>query len=444
MLALAVVAAVLVVLHVRAVTVLAPDEQAHIDYFFRAPGLQPVVSGTKLSEQAMREEACRGVPNPSWSPPPCDSQVLRPEQFDFYGYDTAYIHPASYYDLTAILARPVQWAFGLHSLVTAGRLVGVLWLAAGLLLTYLVARRLGASPLSTLGILLMAASTPSVLLASATINPDNANLLVGAAVLYLVLIWEERPSKWWLLGIAAVVAVSVRLTNAIVLPAMALYVLMHAVGAETDRRVGEGDHETDGSRLSGAVRPEPRLAIRAAAILCLAGLPLAMGWMLAVRLNATLDPGLQPMNQYLAKLSPSFSVSDVLSALTVYVPPIQPPYVPPPLRGPWVHAIAQVGMGLLAAGMVAPALFSWAEKRLRSLALATLVVAILGGPLVALFYFVSLHQVIPVPTRYGMALLPTVLALTAVALRPRWSGIAIAGFGAAACCTTAASLALGA
>lgn len=227
--ALVLVPAVLVVLHVVAYPRLSPiDEQMHIDYLSRAPGVQPVVSGTQLGQLAMREEACRGIDS-GFMPPPCDSPTLSPAQFELGGYDTAYIHPPTYYSLTAILARGLRSVTGLSSLVTAARLVGALWLATGLLVTYAAGRALGASRAALVGMALLAASLQAVLFFSATVTPDVGSLLVGGLALWLVLLWEKHPSRWWLPPLAGLVAVAIKLQNAAVVLVLVLYLLLGAV-----------------------------------------------------------------------------------------------------------------------------------------------------------------------------------------------------------------------
>src|SRR3984957_19412590 len=133
---LVVVPLFLVALHVRAYTKLSPiDELEHIDYMFRSPGLHPVVAGTKLVEPAMREEACRGLDS-VYPTPPCSTRKLDVSVFQDQGYDTAYIHPPTYYDITWAAGVVVKHATGTKSWVTAWRLVGAPWLAAGLVLSY--------------------------------------------------------------------------------------------------------------------------------------------------------------------------------------------------------------------------------------------------------------------------------------------------------------------
>jgi hypothetical protein len=223
---LVVVPVLLVSLHVRTYTKLSPiDELQHIDYMFRSPGLHQVKAGTQDSQAAMREEACRGI-DAVFSAPPCTDKTLKPAQFQDQGYDTAYIHPPTYYDVTWVAGEAVK-ATGTKSSVTAWRLVGALWLAAGLLLTYAAGVRMGASRLALLGLLILLASAPSILQTNSTVSPDAASTFIGGAALYLLCLWE-RAGRWrWaaLVGIGFV-GTAIKIQDAIVVMLIALYFVL--------------------------------------------------------------------------------------------------------------------------------------------------------------------------------------------------------------------------
>ena len=160
---LVLVPVLLVSLHVRAYTKLSPiDELQHIDYMFRSPGVHQVIAGTKDSEPAMREEVCGGI-DAVITLPPCTSKTLVPAQFQDQGYDTAYVHPPTYYDATWAVGKVVKPLSGAKNWVTVWRLLGALWLAAGLLLTYAAGMRFGVNRLALVGLLVFLASAPSII-----------------------------------------------------------------------------------------------------------------------------------------------------------------------------------------------------------------------------------------------------------------------------------------
>lgn len=429
--ALVLVPAVLVVLHVVAYPRLSPiDEQMHIDYLSRAPGVQPVVSGTQLGQLAMREEACRGIDS-GFTPPPCDSPTLSPAQFELGGYDTAYIHPPTYYSLTAILARGLRSVTGLSSLVTAARLVGALWLATGLLVTYAAGRALGASRAALVGMALLAASLQAVLFFSATVTPDVGSLLVGGLALWLVLLWEKHPSRWWLPPLAGLVAVAIKLQNAAVVLVLVLYLLLRAV-----RR-----WRPEGGSSGRLVRSPHLLALLAlgAAAVVVAGV-----WSGLVAAGARVDPNDLPMSALGA--THTFPLHGVVLALGGFLPPTDPAYVPAALAAAPALSYAKVTAWVLIAGVVSWAVFAveanggaaggaassgavQAGSRLVDLARAVLVVAILGAPLFVVLNYVLYRQYYDVPPRYGMTLLPAMLVLAAAAARRRWAQWTMLGAG---------------
>jgi 4-amino-4-deoxy-L-arabinose transferase-like glycosyltransferase len=133
----------------------------------------------------MREEACRGIDSP-FKPPPCNSN-LTPDQFQEQGYNTAAVHPPGYYFATAAVASILVAVHGTHDLVTAGRLVGILWLGLGLALTWFAARRLGSGTAARTAVIMMVASAPAVVYYDSIINTDAAAIFAGALVLWATL-----------------------------------------------------------------------------------------------------------------------------------------------------------------------------------------------------------------------------------------------------------------
>ena len=96
--------------HVARYTQLSPfDESRHIDYMARIYEDGTVVKlGDKLGLTAMRLEACRGVDVAGFTPPPCASRRLVPEDFRDEGYDNAVNNPPLYYLTTGAVAEAVK------------------------------------------------------------------------------------------------------------------------------------------------------------------------------------------------------------------------------------------------------------------------------------------------------------------------------------------------
>src|SRR5680860_1387970 len=100
--------------------------------------------------------------------PTCDDRVVEPDSGEPEELQYLFQHPPTYYAVTAALVPVVQALGDVQDFVLAARLVGVLWLAAGLAAAWVVGRQLGAPRLALGGILLLAISTPAA-------NPATAN-----------------------------------------------------------------------------------------------------------------------------------------------------------------------------------------------------------------------------------------------------------------------------
>lgn len=430
----------LVSLHVHAYTKLSPiDELQHVDYMFRSPGIHPVIAGTLDSEPAMREEACRGI-EAVFTLPPCSAKTLVPSEFQDQGYDTAYIHPPTYYDVTWAAGEVLKGATGAKSWVTVWRLVGALWLAAGLLLTYSAGLRMGASRLPLVGLLLLLASAPSILQTNSTVTPDAASTFVGGAVLYLACRWE-RGGKWrWtaLVGIGFV-GTAFKIQDAIVVMMIAIYFLLRAknepatgisVAAEAPGSTALTESNSapvpaGGLRL--ATRPSVGLLwntwTKGVGILVITSGAIAAAWTVLQRVTETINPNNLLVNKQF--VVSSISLQEIASTFGVFLAPVPGAYIPASTQNVWTTDAVSVLSWLLIAGVVGGALFVARTRALAALARATLIAALFGGPIFVVLNFLTMSQYIPMPTRYGFTLLPGMVVCTADAVRARWVGVCV-------------------
>ena len=160
------------------------DELQHYDYALKAPS-----GGVRVGEQygleAMRVVACRGIDLPGWAPgtpwlSECGDPLPDPARSHSNGYNTAYLHTPVYYSATAAVGEAVLLG-GVDSSLAAYRLVGAVWLAAGLVVVWyaLGMARVGAGGRAAVVGLL--GVSPVVVHGSAFVNPDAAGLLGGAS-----------------------------------------------------------------------------------------------------------------------------------------------------------------------------------------------------------------------------------------------------------------------
>jgi hypothetical protein len=439
-LVLVIVPVLLVSLHVRAYTKLSPiDELQHIDYLFRSPGVHQVIAGTKDSTPAMREEVCRGI-DAVITLPPCSSKTLVPAEVQDQGYDTAYAHPPTYYDITWAVGKVVKPLTGDKSWVTTWRLLGALWLAAGLLVTYAAGLRMGVDRLPLLGLLVLLAAAPSIIETNSTVTPDATSTFVGGAALYLTSRWQEGGRWRWmtLVGIGFV-GTAFKVQNAIVVMMIAIYLLLSArsgaVPAPNEDR-DTADLETiqasagAGPLLHGAGWPRRLLYnanVRGAGILVATTAAIGGAWTILQRATETIDPNKLLVNQQF--VVSSITLQQIASTFGAFLAPLPGAFVPGVSHNAFTDDMVSLLSWLLIAGVVGGAVFLARTPRMASLARATLITALFAGPIFVVLNYVSMSQYIPLPTRYGFALLPAMVLCTADAIRTRWAALGTLGAG---------------
>ncbi len=409
LLILVVVPLVLVGLHLSAYPQLSPaDEQAHADYVVRAPGLLPVVSGDRWSEEVLRAEACRGIDS-GFVPPPCDSPVLRPEQFELLGYNTAYIHPPTYYNATAIVADVLVAVGAAGEVFGAARATGALWLIAGMLVAWWSARNLGASRRSTLGALMLVMGAPGIVLMSSTITPDASNMLVGAVIVAAVIKADKGLSRWTVVCLVAAGLISsgIKLQNVIGLAPPFLYLVLRAAA---DARAME-----PGRRIVSALRSRFALS---AGLLVVPAAVVAVGWSAVWAAAAEVPPDELPAAGLLA----GDPLGLAYLAFGDFLPPTAFYQAESLVRLPvlaWSQVTDWLIIGALFTAIVAAAVTGLSTGRLRELSAwswACVVAGVLGGPVLVALSYLTLGTAFPIPERYGATMLiPMILVVAGIA-----------------------------
>ncbi|PVU82114.1 hypothetical protein DDP54_02805 [Cellulomonas sp. WB94] len=407
---LIVVAVTTVALHVHIYTKVGPiDELQHIDYLYKSPAL--VAPGDRIGQDAMREEACRGLDYPGFPLPACSTgTVYRPGDFQEKGYNTASANTPLYYSITHGLATVLLRVTGMTSLVTAGRAVGGLWLGVGLLMTYFAGQRLGAGRWQLAALLIVIACAPAVVYPSATITPDAATFAVGAAVLWVALWWEKRPQRRWpMIVIVTALALAMKMTNIVVIGAIGLYMLLRLIQLHLPRQNDSEDVAPDES-------PAGRSWIIGGTALASSALVVTLGWLAVQHALTHGDLSDIPMNQQFT--ATTLVVSPLVGNLGNWITPLSNAWAS--VGNPELTTVLQrLGQLLIAAGLIATALFGERSLRIRTMAWACLATAFVGASvfIVASFYAQSVY--VPPPARYGYTLVPMMVALTATCIRTR-------------------------
>jgi hypothetical protein len=393
-------------LHTRAVTPLSYlDEFDHLDSLHRATHLQIVRRGEYVSQQTVREGACRGLVETQM--PPCGLQTYRPQDLAFGPYNSADVHPPTYYFVTAAVAVALERTHAARDFVDAGRLAGVGWLAVGLVLVNLLARRMGASRLAALGVSLTIGSSLGVVQAVTHISPDNSSLAAGAGVSLLTLAVDRRTTAPTVAGLLCmgIIATLLRVNNVLVVGASALYLLFRA--ATTGERRA--------SRVTVAV---------AAVASCTA---VIVAWLAIHRAMAIAPDDVYPSYRYFHSLH--LHPQDIFKEIEFPFAPTAAQYLEAPFKHEAPRFLAWADSVLLSAGMVGAALYPRLRDPRRALGVAALASLLTAGPLLVLGTYVTAHVFIDAAPRYTLSLLPAVGATLASLARDRLSSLALLAFG---------------
>lgn len=408
------IASLLIGLHVRAYTMVSPiDELQHIDYMEKASRGHVVARGERIGQYALRSEACRGIDAPAPPIPPCDDPVLLPIEFQEEGYNTASIHPPLYYAASGAIGRLARALPVVDDLITGARLAGALWLSGALALLWLAMADLGVGRAARTALLVILACSPTVLHASATVNPDAMSLLAGSAMLLATLRWESGRWPSWVPIAIAGLAILAKSTNVVAIGAVILYLLASRLATWHRARRARTDLADEVEPASPELGPSIRLVggLLGAVVL------ISLVWVIYQGSIALLPNDQIPMSQRFAvdRITPSH----IIGQLGAGISPLQAPYIPAVLRTSYVVTAVGVVDAALLAGAVIGAVFGAIGDRRRSIGLAALGSMVVVGPLFVLVNFVFAGAFVQVPSRYGLSIVPMGLAAASVALDRR-------------------------
>jgi hypothetical protein len=423
----------LVGLHVHRYTQVSPiDELQHIDYMEKVVRGHLVRAGDKFGQPAMREEACRGIDAPLDAElPPCHSSTFHPKDFQEAGYNTAYIHPPTYYAIEGSLGWVLQQLTGASSLVTTARLVGTLWLAVFTICMWFLMGEFAIPRLARATVIVLVLTAPTVLHASATVQPDGSALAAGAAMLLATLRWEQRRWHWIVPALVGAAAVSLKVTNGLVVGLCVLYLVF--------RYVEERIAEREAARVATPV-PSPdaeaspiALRTRVVNVACIVGVVVlaALAW--SVLQHAIQKfPGTDLPTNKVYEVS-SFPFHAFFDSLGSGFSPFQHPYLPALTTTRATLRASMIVNGVLLAGTVFGAVWAGRGSRLRALGGASLVAMLVVGPVFMLTDYLGFGVYYPggIAPRYGLSIVPAAALVASLCLaRSRWLRYGAAGFAA--------------
>jgi hypothetical protein len=202
------------------------DEYAHLDYVVRLTKGELPVTGDRLDPRTLRIEACVRIDAPKSSKiPPCDVKELNASAFPGYGFNHEAQQPPLYYAVTAAYRAVAERLTGDGNFLQVARLGGIGWLIAGLLLSWVAGRLLGAPAWALLAVLLVLAASPAIIYYSSIVSNDATALFAGALVLTTAVVVGPRPRTSGVVALAVCggVVAALKPTNGVAVLAVALY-----------------------------------------------------------------------------------------------------------------------------------------------------------------------------------------------------------------------------
>lgn len=400
---LLVIASLLVgIVHVPQHKTLSPiDEYQYVDYLAKVPTQGVVHRGEEAGLYARQQLGCRGLRLLAPSPDDRCARTIAEDdaRFPIDGKTSADIYSPAYFVITWVLAQPLTW-FGVD-LTDAGRFVGALWLAAAALLMFYALRRLRLPTLPAFGATLLIVGSLPAYWSNTYISTDATALPAGALMLFLATLVDQRGRGilWFSLGAAFVTLLKVQ--NLAAVAAAALFLLLRAAIPAYRARAGRW------AWLGGTFRDRKAVA---AVVGVAAAFVTQLAW-LAFRSAIAVGPAPE-----LSAPPPPLGITQLVSQAGLFLggaaagvgdttTVMRAPGLIIQLTTTWL-AIAGV-LGLLIVSR-------WGRRR-AALALATFVAVIVSAPILTIVTELSLGTYpYPLPSRYGIALLP--FSLTCAAL----------------------------
>ncbi|MGV8968107.1 MAG: hypothetical protein ACOH2F_17740 [Cellulomonas sp.] len=377
------------------------DEYVYIDAVDKAARGDITRRGALIDEYALVLLSCRGVSGyPAGAP--CGGDYTREGVPWENGHTSADIHPPTYFFLTAWIAKVILKLTPINELLTAARLTGALWLSLGLIGTAALARSLGATRLATAAVVLLTLAAPSMRWVSTYVTPDALNLLIGSSVALAAVQYLKRRWSPWILVIFCLLAGTIKAQNLMAAGLVGLLFGLHA-GIEAYQR--------------GSWRPLARVGWAVLALVATA-IPQAVWFVIRAQTAVGPAPG-----QGLA--SPPLGLRSIAYDSTVFMTGVvNGPDATYP--GAWIYGNpmslhGQYVTWLFVAGMISLALFARRTMPLQgSFGRAALLAFLLGGPGLRVALYLSTGANFGLPERYGLVLLPAMVAATAISSHRRW------------------------
>jgi hypothetical protein len=296
-------------------------------------------------------------------------------------------------------------------LFSVARGFGAVWLAALMMVIYLLADRLGASRLSGTGVAVLIGTGSATITSAATMGPDTATAVASGLVLLAVLSYDgtRRRAAWFLLSVA--IAALTKLTAFAAVGAALIYLLVLPLLTRRDRVAKVADESSDQAA---------HVPLRASLLTAAGGLGtflvISFLWGLRFNLTATEGPEVNPVYGLLhADTIDWGSISETL--MYVFYSPATGNWQPAFFNDGTNYFVAAVTAGLLVVGLLSAALALRSAPRLSAVGIGLLVLTATGPFLLVALNFYGNHLYYMLSPRHGYGLLAGLAACAAVLTR---------------------------
>jgi hypothetical protein len=172
------------------------DEQAHFDYAWLTSKFKLPGDNQFISDEVMRQLACRGVDGFGGSPfPPCESPTLEPSGFPDAGYNEAASSSPFYYVITGLLARTVFVLTPISDPLLAVRVANLFWLLGTIFIVITLVKRWGGKSYVALAVALLVSSSAVVLTATSFVSSDAFVLFSSAITIFFSDNWLRKRNR---------------------------------------------------------------------------------------------------------------------------------------------------------------------------------------------------------------------------------------------------------
>lgn len=406
------------------------DEYVYYDYLSKVPTQLIVRSGEETGVDARNELACRGVANYGSFGEGCNVGAHQEDSlYPYSGTTGADLYSPVYFAITWAVAQPLIWV-GV-SLLDAGRLVGGLWLAAGATTLFLLLRRLRIDDVLSMGIVFMVLSAPAIFWSSVFLSTDAPTLLVGSGLALAGIAYVNGRLHGGFLILLGIVAVLVKVQNLAAVGLVVAGILISKIlGSREHPGPGENRQTLGLTRRSLVGLVSDRQVIVAISM-AVAAIGAQVVW-LVIRSRAAI-PNAPESTVETTRLP--LSIGSLVDEMFRFIFRVGSTGLPIGTAGEiaW-RTLTLLSIGGVV-GMIVSARWRPTADETRSwltIAITTLLITLMIGPALSSAVRLSEGFYFPLPVRYGLVLLPALVACGALFVNgKRWLNWSVLGLGSA-------------